>query len=1084
MTILGLATTLTGSLSQLAQPAEPAGPLGPRPEPEAWWIIPGRDAGEALLTLRPEGFADGPAEAVQYRWQVLSTTPDMAVLNDPTGPWSGWRDAPQPAGRSVLSGLPTVPCAVQIRLRRGDLWTRESRFKRLGTHFLGYDDSVQTIPGCVGEWLPETVLWGTDNAAGEGRQRLPDDTRTIVAGNPDGHFEVQFEAGRVYLRPTSAGVAFWRAGDRYALTLDDAAGTVVQVEILDRTAVLASLGDDLGRGPVAEWIAYWTRLGVNPILPAQQKASGRTILLRPGFYDFTPGLGGVEGRIEGHQLLGGVNEPFVYGAADPAQRPLIAGMMFSVPNFGDTRRKVVLRDLDFLRPQAAGAGAALRVLESPEEGAAFVMERCILRSDYIEHRFGFQIRGVDSTMVGIDGLVLDAHTGVAIRDNVSLYNRYPWQIIGCSGVAERNLSTHMAGDYVNIFASPLRASDLTYRWNRHREHCGDQCNLHSDAMQSWMDGTFDGLSIHGNIWLAGYEARATGGSYSAYIANNPRIEDRGSFETAADPLLDGAYLGLTAPGTITLHDPALTPNYVFTCVNASDGVVVVRGPGIAPVRLNLVQRVQFVARNGAWVIAYDNKTMQGAPYQNDGNVIWRNSVFSHNIILGASAVSGGRIGGLTGPYPDEAPASAHLRLHNNAVIGYLFEAPRDDLTGEGEIDPRDGYFDGEIRNLYDEGIRARRAGEWAEGPVGLVDFKNITGALPDNDGARFVDAWDYLALGPGSQDSQAARSLALADANAQGWSPAIQTFADAIEAVRLRPDSPAAARTIGPVGPTDEAPGWADFTRATINPYPLPQVERTYPAAGGTLPPGESVRMWFDWAVARGPGEIILRAEDGTRIDAEISVIGRCLTVTAPLDHLIPHDLILEPGAIVHADAAEIAHAGLGAGLFSFAADPGTRHNIISTIDGTGAVMDHWLTGELRSLSGQIRLDTNRLVDPTPNLPTGVAVWSVDLAKGQPGSLTMLVRTLSGATVGQFELTANAVTGGLTPGRDALALLPIHYGITDMGESWRIWIRLDATGCGRYLVNYSTTAPVHVGRMMLVDGDYTAAPWIGPLWQG
>ncbi len=301
----------------------PAGPVlkGQAPWPQDWTLWPSGDEGEARMVVAEDWHDAVKTEALEFRVALLSAEENPRVLTDPVKPYSMPRPCPQSSGSFTLQGLPSKPCAVQIRAKVDGTWTDWSLFKRLGEYYFGYDDEVVKIPGCVTETTPEIIYFGADNLAGEGRQRLDDGVLSIVKGNLAGHFEVLKEEGRVYLVPTQAGVDAWSGGEQYVLHSDN--GAVLKVEVLPETAVLASETSDLGGRSVQEYLAYFKRY---------QKAglSGKTLLLRPGLYD-TASMP-VSAPFQNHFLFGGHEQKFILGSVDAQQPAVLTGLNIVAPH--------------------------------------------------------------------------------------------------------------------------------------------------------------------------------------------------------------------------------------------------------------------------------------------------------------------------------------------------------------------------------------------------------------------------------------------------------------------------------------------------------------------------------------------------------------------------------------------------------------------------------------------------------------------------------------------------------------------------------------------------------------------------------
>lgn len=1057
-----------------------------RIEPWEWAAIPSGDAGGVWLMVPTLAFGAGTAEQLQYRFQQLDDTPNARVLNDPTGAWSAWTSAGASAGRIALTGLPTVPCAIQIRGLIAGQWTKESRFKRIGDRHFNLASTVTTIPGAVAQTLPASIPFGALGIYGEQRQRVANGVTAITAGNAAGHFEIVVVSGRSYLQLSPTGVA--SATGSYALTLNNGGGTA-NVTILANTMVAASRFDthvgtlaECLTASVAEVQAFWGRNGTG-----FGAASGKTLLFRTGFFDFSKLTGNA---VLNHNALDNATDRFTMASADPAQPAMVAKFAIKKAASSTGLRNVSITDIDFyapsfLYPTILGSGTSGHAVEITEGavGSTHIVKRNIVRGDGIEARYGHNIRG-GGVHVRQTGVEMTLCAGLDMTDNTILYTHYPLRLEGCDGLVKNNLVTHNEVDYFNVYASVARESGPLVRNNYFAEHTGDQYNTHSDGMHSWLDGTFRSFSMEGNIWNKGFEGNVCPGGLPAnflYYPENPPLT-LGTFTTGS-AAYENEYFALATPGRITLHTPGtgtLNPTqptggsggrkyatYTFGGVNVSDGVIEIVGPGIF-ITLNPFDRAMVYedfpdgpTLPGVWKEEKPSNGFQWAIYQNDGNVQWYDCAFRYNIGWGPNSPSLGLLDGMTQRrgIATAHPESAGFYNHNNGVCPGIATLADDDRDRNGILDERDGVGFAAPNNGYGQRLSAFDGINYTTPPKRFADFKNIGAGQPPVAEFAGLDTSDQITFGAANAETTGARRV-----YQQGpdFPMVLNTRADVIARMRAEAGSLAHTRYIGPVGPTDDAVGFWNYATGERNGYPALVPEFCSPAQNGSLPLGTAPLLKFPWPVVRGPGAVsITPAAGGAGLATTVEMDGRTVRFAASMTDGVAYDLIVAADAIRHYDDAANDWVGCAAGVYRFTASSLALPNIIAQQDGAFPPNPRlqFLDGAFFSPGTDLRFDTTRYEDNTPFMPTVPATLAVGIKKGS-GTVRTIAQIFTGLGSVSITVNVNIATGAVTSSINGVE--GVDFGVIDRGDNWRVWYALPsvAQGLTRYLLRLNTTGVV------------------------
>lgn len=1072
-------------------------PNASKPESYEWAVLPAENEGDAYLIVRQDGFGGDAVTDVEWRFQELDHAADQTVLNDPTGEYSEWSTLGAVSGRTKISGLGRRPVAVQIRVQRAGQWSSASTFKRIGSHYFGYNDTIRTIEGCVGEELPPTVYWGTDNAEGEGRQRVPDDTSAIVSGDPDGHFRLMDVDDRKYIVPT--GSAIWLGGEDYEILLDDSEATRFTIEILADTAVVASPEWNPGKGSVVEIEQWFDRVG-----DAQSALEGKTLLKRFGFFDFLALSNNRRKRWHGTD---GITDAFKFGAANKAQPPMVQHLHIgSAFRRATKKRNVIIDHLDlvFLQISAAPkrAGSSDWLLEVGEDDNAgdssLTVTNNRLRSDLIEARYGVNVRGTGD-FVRLSGMKLTNLNNLNISANEWMYLTYPTSIYGCDGTISDNLGTHNHADHFNINPSDARACTISLKDNRSREHCGDQNEIHSDAWHMFHIhplATFRDCDVQGNIWLGGFETYVAPGGFSARLINNVVHHDEGDLSVGT-ATYDHRYVILTRAGRVTFPAVARAvldtglrsrhkTGYAVALNNLSEGDVTIEIPGHTDFVLKPSNRIMYFASGVDWVQEVADASFQGAPYQNTGNTVFDNFTFRDNIIVGLRASVAARFEGIgRKSTPDNAPATDGLHLMNNAWLPLIFDPALDDLNGDGAINRADGLYEGNWSLLFADGLRSRVEGEWGGDPTGIVVGRNIVGSVAPPEVP--IDAHDNLELGAVSSRSATDWMKHFSDANSHRWRPlAIDTFAKAIEAVRIKAGTPEAAAHVGPAGPTDDAVGHYNFATKRHNGYPELRVERCFPAQDGTLPAGENIKLEFNFPIrAADLSGMQIREKGANLVNSEVSVSGRTV-VFSPVGSLkdgADYEVVVRSGTAANALDGSLSTISINAGEFSFTNSDLARPNILSQQNGENPAIDQraWFDGSEHTLRASTRFDTVRYANAAPYLGTGPAIFSAEVAKAGGGT--------AGMEIFYDDGTKKRKTIHINIGNGAVRKSPggvegTDYGVIDQTTHWRIWIRIDMTSVSRYYLEINKGGKITNWRQpMLIDKGSPSSPYMAPIYK-
>ncbi len=1002
------------------------------------------------------------------------------------------------AGRKKIAGLGILPVAVQIRVERGGEWSRASTFKRIGGSFLGPEDTIISLPACVNEALPTRVYFGADNAPREGRQRVPDDTVDIVAGDVDGHFQILSVEGRKYLVPSGSGS--WKGGEVYNIVLNDALSTSFAVEILADTAVLASPEWSIGAGSVAEIEAWFDRVGDRPT-----SLDGKTLLLRYGFYDFKSLSNNARKNWHG---VDETSNGFKLGGANTDQKPMVQHFFVATPARGGTgRRRLFLEDCDFFSleisedPQRAGPGEYCCEIQDDDNSAAssFAASNCVFRTDLIEARYGVGVRGTGN-FVRFRGLYLRGHRNVSVTRCTAMYLTYAYFLEGCEGTFSENFATHIHADYMNINPSATRACSMVIENNRFREHCGDQNEIHSDGWHVFWrgeSGVFRNCVIRGNIWLTGFEGLVAPPGLTARVANNVVNFGGGDLMLGAEDF-DHRYLILEQTGKITFPsvrsvntDRAISARhkdgYATALNNLSDGDIVVVIPGQQNRTLKPGQRVLVFEQENAWQVDLPVSTFQGAPYQNNGNTVFENFIFRDNIILGISALSAALFAGTAGrpsPLPDNAEASSGLYVESNAWMSFLHDPVLDDFNEDGHVDNLDGLFAGDHNVRFTGGLRARSNGVWTDQPTGIVMGHNIIGTKSSYEVP--VDQYNNLALGNVGSDTAANRGRYLADNNDHDWRPRnLDTFKKVIEAVRIKEKTDPATAHIGPVGPTDDAVGYYNWSSKSHNGYPKLTVERCFPEQNGLLPAGKVPFVEFNYPIREVDlTGITIQQVDGITVPTTPRIDGRriYLIPDKALADATTYEILLPVNACRNALDSRDRTPSIDQGAFSFTNSARAFSNILAQQTGDFPPIDQniWFDGTDQSLTTSTRFDTHRYGDASPFLGTGPAIFSVEIAKGT-GANGIEILYVNGGTTRE-KLAINLETGNVAvPPRGVPGT---HYGVADNGLYWKLWIRVDLSSVSRYYFEVNIAEKTSTWRRpMLIDADIPNAPFIAPSYE-
>lgn len=1045
---------------------------GTAPREQDWWIIPNGVAGGAYLEVPSTWYlVDGNAVTnLQYRYQTLTSTADSTVLNDPTGSWSAWADTPSDTGRMQLSGLPTTPCAVQLRTERDSEYSVPSTFKRVGTYFYDFDDTITTWAGCIEYPIPSTVIWGTDNVAGEGGQRVPSDTTAITAGDASGHFEIVTGTdGYKYLQPTSTGVGAWSATDTYSLTLNDSGTTVVSVRIDANTAAVRAPEWTISSDSVSEYAAYFTRTS---------DVSGKTLLLRYGFYAPQETT---NNTLRNHLGLNGLSSTFTMKAADTAAKPMVARLNITASG-GAGDRDVHFNYIDFFLPQfyyyeepSFGNQSQLEILDVAldSNGSDFEISECNFRSDYIESRYGMQIRGNGVDRVEVVGLDFNHNDGLNIHDNVFMYMYYAQWYAGCSGTVSGNLVTHIAADYLNPQPSTQGTHDgaLVYKNNRHREHCGDQSNVHADAFHIWSSGDADGFRVEGNIWITGYEARACPGQVSAFYSNQPVTVTASQSVTSSDigprsSGTDGKYFVCTTDnGDITLTIPlasTLSDNDGFGVLNfgtSGNSTIITDGAGYTETLSGDMENVFFIVTGGVWTINFADKTLQGL-YNNNGTQNWTDTAWRYNIISGNSALSG--------VFLNNSGTASRFFCHNNTFLSNILTVG-DDVTGDGVIDERDGL------PATSHLVRVQTSGAY--------EFKNISAEDASSDtNTNQPYVYDSYYTGDVTTDTTAARDVVFAgDSGNNDYRPC-ETFAQAIEQARAKASSSLDTDIIGAVGPLNTTTGFWNFSTGAFNGYPTLTADYAVPYDGGVLGLNDPIEIFFNYPVqiTDSAGIVLTNTTDTVAVAKTATMVGRKLIITpdAALTNGKEYEVTISATALDAWDDAAVSYGGLTSGQLNFTASNNAYPNLLIGYDGGGADLWGDFDGQDKAITINQRYDTNWAKGKAAaHLPTGDATWSIEVSKGAAFATTLLLTGGADAGIHSLDINSSGTIVDSPTGSEGT-----DYGVEDLSTHWKLWISKAGSGVTRYYWEVNTGSDsVTIRRPMLIDAQDGDAEWTSPI---